>query len=238
MERFAMYSMWYIDPLVWALFITGFTVGFGHCIGMCGPIVISYSLNIKSKKDTWPHVLYNVGRVTTYTILGGLMGLTGSLTIVTSRFAGIQKGVLILAGVMVLIMGLMMSGWLKNVQILNSSTWLQKRLSKSFGKLTRSKSTIAYLPMGLLLGLLPCGPVYTALLASARAGMDALTPVQGFFKGLILMAAFGMGTMPALFVIGKLSGVQWIKRKDLIYKFGGMLMILVGGYFILQGIMF
>ena len=69
------------DPLYLAFFITGLTVGFGHCIGMCGPIVVSLSLNSKESHLVFRHLLYNAGRVITYGILGGLAGTLGSFTI-------------------------------------------------------------------------------------------------------------------------------------------------------------
>ena len=85
-------SMSSIDPLYLIFFSTGLTVGFGHCIGMCGPIVVSLSLNLKGQTLLVPHLLYNTGRVITYTILGGIMGATGSFTQVTAHIEGIQKG--------------------------------------------------------------------------------------------------------------------------------------------------
>jgi len=106
-------SMSFIDPLYLVFLLTGFTVGFGHCVGMCGPIVVSLSLNLKGRNVYLPHLLYNAGRVTTYTLLGGLMGATGSFSMVASNIAGIQQGALIFAGVMIIIMALAMSGWLR-----------------------------------------------------------------------------------------------------------------------------
>ena len=69
--------MSFTDPLYLIFLTTGFTVGFGHCIGMCGPLVVSLSLNLKGKHLLLPHLLYNTGRVITYTVLGGIMGATG-----------------------------------------------------------------------------------------------------------------------------------------------------------------
>jgi hypothetical protein len=228
--------MLFIDPLVWVFLATGFTVGFGHCIGMCGPIVISLSLNIKTGNTTWPQLLYNAGRITTYSLLGGIMGITGSFTIVTSRIAGIQKGVLIFSGILIVVMGLLMSGWLAKIQCFGDHSRLQRFISGTYGRLTRSQSVVAYYPIGLLLGLLPCGPVYTVLIASARAGMDTSSILTGFIKGMVLMTAFGIGTVPALLVVGKLAGLKWLTRRNLIYKFGAITMIVVGVYFIFKGI--
>ncbi len=111
------------ETLYLVFLVTGFTVGFGHCIGMCGPIVVSLSLNLKGRGVLLPHLLYNAGRVTTYAILGGLAGILGSFTILTSSILSLQKGVLILAGYMVLLMGLAMGDgylWVGSPEIATS----------------------------------------------------------------------------------------------------------------------
>jgi sulfite exporter TauE/SafE len=224
------------ETLYLAFLTTGFTVGFGHCIGMCGPIVVSLSLNLKGRDVLLPHLLYNAGRVTTYAILGGLAGILGSFTILTSSILSLQKGVLIFAGVLVLFMGLAMGGWIPFGRIFGDGDSGSRVFSKWFHRLSAAKSPIVYLPLGLLLGLLPCGPVYTALIASARAGMAADNFLQSFLSGMGLMLAFGIGTVPALLVVGKLAGLGWIKSRQKIYKISSVLMILVGIYFIIQGI--
>ena len=94
--------------------------------------------------------------------------------------------------------------------------------------MTRHKSILAYLPLGLLLGLLPCGPVYTALLAAARAGMEAGSPTAGALTGMALMSAFGIGTIPALLLVSRLAGIGWLKSRQLIYRIGALLRIRVG----------
>ena len=87
-----------------------------------------------------------------------------------------------------------------------------------------------------MLGLLPCGPVYTALLGAARAGMAANTIYQSIFAGMGLMAAFGIGTVPALFLVAKLADMGWLKARNFIYKFGAVLMIIVGLIFVIKAI--
>ena len=99
-----------IETLYVVFFTTGFTVGFGHCTGMCGPIIVSMSLNLRTKYIWVPNLLYHTGRITTYAVLGGILGVTGSFARMTAGIAGLQKGVMIFAGLMVIIMGLGMSG--------------------------------------------------------------------------------------------------------------------------------
>ena len=228
--------MSFIDPLYLIFLTTGFTVGFGHCIGMCGPLVVSLSLNLKGKNLFLPHMLYNTGRVITYTMLGGIMGASGSFTLVAAHLAGIQKGALIVAGIIIIVMALAMSGWLPLGRIFGDYYNPDGIISKGFRKLSQVKSTATYLPIGLLLGLLPCGPVYTALLAAAGAGMNAAEPLEGIIKGMAVMMSFGLGTVPALFIVAKLVDMGWLKKRQIIYRIGTILMILVGLYFIVQGI--
>ncbi len=210
----------------------GFTVGFGHCIGMCGPIVVSLTLNLKDKRIYLPHILYNSGRIITYSVLGGITGAAGSLTMVIANIAGLQKAVMIFTGTLIVFMGLAMSGWLPFGRIFRDQNAPIGIISKGFSKLSKLHSTSIYFPLGLLLGLLPCGPVYTALIGVARAGMEAESVFESVFLGIVLMLGFGIGTVPALILVAKLTDLGWLKSKEIIYKFSSLLMILVGGYFI------
>jgi sulfite exporter TauE/SafE len=215
---------------------TGLTVGFGHCIGMCGPIVVSLSLNLGSKRVIIPHLLYNSGRILTYTLIGGIIGASGSFTGITANLAGLQKTVMILAGVLIVIMGLAMGGWLPLGRLFGNHYSPGKIISKGFHKLSAVKSSIFYFPLGLLLGLLPCGPVYTALLGAARVGMEASNTMVGALNGMGLMFAFGLGTVPALFLVATLANLGWLKWRTIIYKFSAVVMILLGVHFIIRAI--
>jgi sulfite exporter TauE/SafE len=95
-----------------------------------------------------------------------------------------------------------------------------------------------YLPIGLLLGLLPCGPVYTALLAAARSGMEARTTLSGVLSGAGLMLCFGLGTIPALFLVSRLTDLRWLRHRERVYQIGAVLMIVVGVYFVWKGLRF
>jgi len=228
--------MSFTDPLYLIFLTTGFTVGFGHCIGMCGPLVVSLSLNLKGKHLLLPHLLYNTGRVITYTVLGGIMGATGSFTLVAAHIAGIQKGAMIFAGILIIFMALAMSGWIPLGKVFGDHYNPDGVISRGYRKFSQVKSTATYFPIGLLLGLLPCGPVYTALLAAAGAGMNAAGTPEGVIKGMGVMMSFGIGTIPALFLVAKLVDLGWLKKREIIYRIGTILMIFVGLYFIISGI--
>jgi sulfite exporter TauE/SafE len=226
------------DTLLLLYLSSGFTIGFGHCIGMCGPIVVSLSLNLKEKSILFPHLLYHCGRIITYAILGGIVAAAGSLTMITANIDAIQKGVMIFTGALIMFMGVAMAGWIPLGKIFGDHAGPGSLISKGFGKLLNVKSTLVYLPLGLLLGLLPCGPVYTALLGAARAGMEAGSTHQSVSAGMSLMAAFGLGTVPALFLVAKLADMGWLKSRAVIYKIGAILMIIVGLIFIIKAVRF
>jgi sulfite exporter TauE/SafE len=227
-----------IETLYIAFFTTGFFVGFGHCMGMCGPIVVSFSLNLRAKGVMAPNLLYHAGRITTYAVLGGVMGASGAFTRITAGIGGLQKGVMIFAGLMIIVMGLGMTGWVPLGRIFGDYCNPEGVIRRGFRKLSGIQSTAAFLPLGMLLGLLPCGPVYTALVAAARAGMEIQNSFKAVLAGMGLMAVFGIGTIPALLMVARLTGMGWLRSRDMIYKIGSVLMMAVGIYFVVKGIRF
>lgn len=221
---------------LYLLFLTtGFLVGFGHCIGMCGPLVVSISLGLRGRGVLLSGLLYHAGRITTYAALGGLMGMTGSFTGVTSGIAQIQKGVMIFSGVIIILMGLAMGKWISTGAIFEHYS-ARGFIARGFQRLSGSGSALACYPLGVLLGLLPCGPVYTALIASARRGMEAGKALEGFLVGMGLMLAFGLGTVPALLLLSRVSDLRLLRRRAAIYRIGSLLMIGAGIYFVIRGI--
>ena len=215
------------------MFVTGLTGGFGHCIGMCGPVVAAYSVSL-GRGSILPHLLYNLGRITTYVILGGIMGFTGSFVILAGRFQDIQKTIMIIAGMVIIGMGLGMAGILPIItrveRKLSALPMLQKVMRVFSGDIT----TGTYYPMGIALGFIPCGLVYTALLSSARLGMEASTHITGLLNGALLMMLFGIGTMPALLLFGKIVNIIGIKLREQLYRVSAVIMIVMGIIFILR----
>jgi hypothetical protein len=217
-------------------FATGLSVGFGHCIGMCGPIAVSLSLHRGGQPVITAHLLYNLGRVSTYGLLGAVMGFTGSVTGIAARMAGMQKGIMILAGLVIITMGIIMGGGFGGSGIFKDNVPTGGFMARTFQRLSRAPSLAGYLPLGLVLGLLPCGPVYAALVAAARASMEAPGPWFGAAAGAGLMIVFGLGTFPALLLVGRLAGMRWLSHRRLIYRLGALTMILMGGLFIYRAI--
>jgi uncharacterized protein len=104
---------------IYAVFLIGLLGGFSHCIGMCGGFVLTYTLKLSenavvSKPNTWqqiyPHLLYNSGRVLTYTLLGEIFGILGMTLGSVLAFKSFQGGLMLFAGIIMVIMGLDLAG--------------------------------------------------------------------------------------------------------------------------------
>lgn len=211
-------------------FTTGFLGGFGHCIGMCGPVVASFTMGL-TKKETplfyLPHILYNTGRLTTYVFIGSLMGITGSFLNMAGRLAGIQEAVALFAGMMMVLMGLGISGLLKTVSLIECHN---RGVFRSAAMVLEGNSLWRYFPLGLILGFLPCGLSYSIFFAAAAAG--------GLLPGMLTALCFGLGTVPALLLFGIILTHISLRVRGLIYRTGGVVVTLMGIYYLWRGLRF
>jgi sulfite exporter TauE/SafE len=223
------------DGIFVLMFVTGLTGGFGHCLGMCGPVVAAYSVALP-RRSTLPHILYNLGRITTYSILGAAMGLTGSFVGIASGIQGLQKWAMVFAGAVIVLMGVSMAGVLPLVRYMENRFAFGSYLNKVRDIFSEGLSTGAFYPMGVLLGFIPCGLVYTALLAAARAGMEAPNHVEGLLTGLLVMLLFGLGTFPALLLFGKIVNVIGARLRARLYLVSSIVMIIAGLIFIFRAL--
>lgn len=210
-------------------FTTGFLGGFGHCIGMCGPLVTSYTFHEGrfggSRISLSPHLLYNAGRITTYVFIGSLMGLTGSFANTLGRFSGIQDIMTIIAGCIMILMGLGITGILGGMNFMERHNNI---ILKAVKMVLEGTSLWRYYPLGLLLGLLPCGLSYSIFIASAGTG--------NLFSGMMIAFSFGLGTVPALLLFGVIITYLSNRIRGLVYRAGGIVIMLMGIYFILRGV--
>jgi uncharacterized protein len=222
--------------LHFVVLVTGLGIGFGHCIGMCGPIVVSLAMGLRDRGTVVPHLLYTAGRITTYAGLGALAGLTGSIVDSISSMVWLQKAAMIASGLIIVLMGISMAGWLPWAVLRGDGAAKAGPLSRGYRALSRSGSIPALYGLGILLGLLPCGPVYTAMLVAAGAGMETSDPIRGFLTGLSLMLAFGLGTVPALFLVSRMAVLGWIQARKFLCRATAVLTIGVGLYFLIRGL--
>lgn len=202
-----------------------FLGSFGHCIGMCGGIVVAYSsTKIKSQwsKQTQAiaHLLYSFGRITTYTILGALFGLVGGVVTFDNMTSGIF---LIITGLMMVLVGLSLSGKIKFLIKLEHSCSKSPFYQNTFKSLLGSQSLMSFYLLGMLNGLLPCGFVYVFAITAASTG--------SMFWGAVVMFIFGLSTIPALFSVGFFVGLfKQTNLRDLFIKLASVLVILFGIY--------
>lgn len=226
--------MFTIESIYILMFASGLFGGFGHCLGMCGPIVASYSVALKTKSFA-PHILYNLGRVSTYVLLGGMVGMTGSFIGIAGHIQALQRFAMTLSGIVVILMGLGLAGLVPRISFMKNRGLLSLSFINKINHLSSEKLTIgSFYPIGIFLGFIPCGLVYTALIAAARTGMEAENHFSGFFDGILIMLLFGLGTMPASLLFGKIIGIIGERMRLRLYRLSAFVMILMGIIFVLK----
>ncbi len=206
-----------------------------HCIGMCGPIVVAFDqvferveLTVAGRSPRgrgvfWAFFCYHVGRIWTYAMLGLLAGWLGAAVRHGSAWMGLQRGAGVVISVAVIISGVLLLGVIPGVKLdalLNGCSYQKLAAARWFAALTQSRSTIARLLLGIIMGFLPCGLVY-AMLAVAAA---LPTP----WHAALGMIIFGVGTLPSLTAV--LLGVQFLPRRLRAHsiRIAAVLIVLVG----------
>ncbi len=171
-----------MNLLITALIMGG--IGTMHCIGMCGPLALSLPVVTNSSTSRFfSTLLYNSGRVVTYSILGAIFGIAGS----SVAFFGYQQWLSVLMGIIIIAM-IFLPGY--HISKKNALTRLFEKLRTQLGKLFTRKNYHSVFFIGLLNGLLPCGLVYMALAGAISTG--------SVFNSSLFMAAFGLGTLPVM----------------------------------------
>lgn len=192
------------------LFVVGVLTSI-HCVGMCGGIMFSQTIKGEANGKIAvikPALLYNLGRVLSYTILGGIVGAVGSVfTLSIVLKAALQ----IFAGTFMIIMGLNMSGFGLFRKINFKLPWSACSIKK--------KPKAPFL-VGILNGFMPCGPLQTMQLYALGTGSA--------FKGALSMFLFALGTVPLMLAFGALSGLFSKNSTKTILKFSGILVVVLG----------
>lgn len=198
------------DATYLVLFVVGILTSL-HCIGMCGGIMLTQSLKTEDKSkfsSIKPALLYNLGRVVSYTIIGGIVGALGSVISLSLNF---KAGLQVFAGVFMIIMGLNLSGF---------SLFKTINLTLPFSLCKIKNKPKAPFLVGVVNGLMPCGPLQTMQLYALGTG-SALT-------GALSMFVFSLGTVPLMLTFGALSGLLSKNNTKSLLKFSGILVIVLG----------
>ena len=207
-----------------------FLGSFGHCIGMCGGIVVAYStikIDPKSSKvsQSVAHLLYSFGRVLTYTVLGAIFGALGGVVLFSNNANG---GLLIFAGVVMILAGLSLMGKIKFLTLIEHSFSSSSIYKSAFKSVLNSKSNLSFFLLGMLNGLLPCGFVYFFAITAASTADP--------FYGALVMFIFGISTIPAMFGVGFLSSLASATSfRNMMMSLSSIAVILYGTYTIYNG---
>jgi uncharacterized protein len=220
-------------------FVTGLISSFGHCLGMCGGIVAIFSARqsaLAKSEGASPTLLtrlgaltpVHMGRIITYTFLGALIGLAGSLLEKFGGLVGLQGIFSILVGILMIAVALSLMGVLPPIEIVLSSirggASPMKRMRSLFGK----RGLAANVGLGILWGFLPCGLVFAMLVVAARTG--------SLWGGALTMLAFGLGTVPTLLGFGLAANLLSPQLRGRLTFFAGILILIFAVQTILRGL--
>jgi uncharacterized protein len=205
---------------IWFAFLAGLAGSF-HCIGMCGGIVAALSMTGSGGAFRFrlrSQLCYNLGRVSTYTLLGALAGLIGS-SLDLMAVKSVSFWFLIGANLFVIAVGLASALGLKALNLSSLEGRGARFLAAPLGRAV-SGNSIAAFPLGLVLGFLPCGLVYAPLVAAAGSGSLVL--------GGATMAALGLGTIPILLMFGTASSAFSCRVRSSMLRLAGLAVALMG----------
>jgi sulfite exporter TauE/SafE len=208
-------------PLFLVAFMMGMAGSF-HCVGMCGPLALSLPIRNNGFAAKFSGaLLYNMGRVVTYSFFGLLFGLIGK----TVALFGLQQYLSIIAGLLIIMLVIIP----KKYAVAHSSVVSRffERLRSAIGNLFSSRNRSALFVIGLLNGLLPCGLVYMAVAGAIATGSVG--------QSVFFMAAFGLGTLPVMWSLaffGNYIGQAVRQRIRSAYPY---LMLLMACLLILRG---
>lgn len=202
-----------------------FLGAFGHCIGMCGGIVIAYS---GSKIDSgWSrgkqavaHLVYSLGRTLTYGMLGFVFGYLGGVT----TFSNVANGtLLIFAGLVMILAGVSLDGQVAFLSRLSAPLTENRLFGRAFRALLEENSLFGLFLLGLLNGFLPCGFVYFFAITAASTGSCVW--------GSLVMMVFGLSTIPALFSLGFFVGLfQRTRVRHIMARLAAVVVVVYGLY--------
>ena len=214
------------------IFLVALLGSVGHCIGMCGGFVLAYTAakvdaQWSKTRQMVAHLLYSLGRVTSYMIIGAIFGYLGQKV----GFSLTAKGLLFIAvGILMVFIGLSLVGKIKFLNSIESSIAQSSLFGRLFRAVIHSKSLPSFYWMGMLNGFIPCGLVYFFATAAIVAG-SAL-------KGAIVMAVFGMATIPAMMGVGIFSSlIKSSSYRQLVIKIAAVVVMLFGLFTSYKGYM-
>ncbi|HEY9763190.1 MAG TPA: sulfite exporter TauE/SafE family protein [Trichocoleus sp.] len=212
----------------------GFLGSFGHCLGMCGPISVAFSLGSPTAEapSRWQsvgfHLLLNLGRLLSYGLVGAAIGGIGSVLVAGGQVAGLgsdlRRAMALVTGLLLIWFGLsqVSPGLLPKLPLLHPlmQGQLHERLQRVLTRFSLVRQWWTPFLLGLVWGLVPCGFLYAAQIKAAETTHP--------WAGALTMMAFGTGTLPIMLGIG--LSTSWLSqdRRSQLFRLGGWLTLLIG----------
>lgn len=199
-----------------------------HCIGMCGAFPLAIARGGAGAGRPWVRqVLYNVGRLNTLVFVGALSGGLGAAVVGLRPLAALERGLAIVAGSFMVVVGLEMLGLLARVTA-RGAALVQRTLGRWLAGVIASPSPAAPLALGVLNAFLPCQLIY-AFAASAAASASV-------GRGMLIMLAFGLGTFPAMLALGSSRALFPPALRQRLSFVAGVLVVVFGAITVLRGV--
>ena len=211
---------------LWTAFTIGI-VGSLHCVGMCGPLAMAMPYKAPTHLQTGLNIAqYHLGRILTYALLGGLIGLLGKGIFL----AGMQQALSIITGVL-LVIAAFLSLRVTSRMINNSfAQGFYFKVKSGMGRLLKSGSSTSLLLIGMLNGLLPCGLVYMAIVGAMTTG--------SVINGMAYMALFGAGTVPLVLLASFAGTFANMRLRNTLRKLTPVFLVCFGALLIMRGMNF
>jgi len=202
-------------------------LGSTHCLGMCGGIAgavgVGDARNPRTRKAAAGYsLLYNLGRIASYAVVGFAAGSVGHWLGATMNYAHWLVVLRVATGMVMIVIGLQIAfnwRWLRAMEALGARLW--RRVSPYAARLLPARTPAAALTLGMLWGWLPCGLVYTMAVAASVSGHGA--------SGALLMAAFGVGTLPSMLAVGAMGRrVGTLLNRPALRRIAGLTVVVFG----------
>ncbi len=205
-------------------FLTGL-FGAGHCLGMCGGLVSAFFMKLQAR-GPWPYLAYHTARVGIYALVGFFAAALGAALVSTGRLGLVQGLLQIVAGAIVILLGLDLLGLtpIRNAYGFAPLSWLRRQ----FMTATQNGPVVGSLIGGAINGLMPC----SMTMAMAVKATTAPTPIEG----MLLLLAFGAGTLPAMLSASVLFGRLGPRLRGWLLKAAALTVILLGIATLWQGL--
>jgi sulfite exporter TauE/SafE len=195
-----------------------------HCIGMCGPIAMMLPVDHQNPtKKALQIIVYHLGRLTSYGMLGLLFGLLGR----GFYMAGIQQQLSVAVGVAMILLAIVPEKTLAQYNFSKPVYRLISGVKSSLGQQFKRKTPDALFTIGLFNGLLPCGLVYAALFGAIA--------MQNVMLGMAYMVLYGLGTIPMMSAVVYASSLLSTPFRSKLQKAVPIVTVMIGVLFVLRG---